>query len=36
MGRLHDRMTEDLSLRNFGPTTQRNYLARMHEKSIAN
>jgi len=36
MGRLHDRMTEDPRLRNFSPTTQCNYLARMHEKSIAN
>src|SRR6516162_8444734 len=26
MGRLHDRMAEDLRLRNFSPTTQRNYL----------
>jgi len=26
MGRLHDRMAEDLRLRNFCPTTQRNYL----------
>ena len=26
MGRLHDRMAEDLTLRNFSPATQRNYL----------
>jgi integrase/recombinase XerD len=26
MGRLHDRMAEDLTLRNFSPSTQRNYL----------
>src|SRR5713101_1673911 len=26
MGRLHDRMAEDLLLRNFSPATQRNYL----------
>jgi integrase/recombinase XerD len=26
MGRLHDRMAEDLTLRNFSPATRRNYL----------
>ena len=26
MGRLHDRMADDLRLRNFSPATQRNYL----------
>ena len=26
MGRLHDRMAEELRLRNFSPATQRNYL----------
>ena len=26
MGRLHDRMAEDLVLRNFSPATRRNYL----------
>jgi integrase/recombinase XerD len=26
MGRLHDRMAEDLRLRKFSPATQRNYL----------
>ena len=26
MGRLHDRMAEDLTLRNFSPSTRRNYL----------
>jgi hypothetical protein len=30
MGQLHDRMAEDMRLRNFSPATSRNYLLDWH------